>query len=162
MHIINNFLDEQANKVLFEIINSNQFIWYKGEVINPNISTVDRSYYQLSHTAFVDNKIQSNHFSMLDTFFFNKLNIKALIRVKINCTWKTDKIIEHGWHIDYNYGKTAVYYVNTTNGYTAFKEGKNVDGIGNRMVVFDSERQHSGTSCTDKEFRYVINFNFYD
>lgn len=162
MHIINNFLDEQTNKVLFDIISSNQFAWYKGEIIHPSIFTGDKNYYHLSHTAFLDNKVDSKHFSMLEAFFFKKLNIKALIRVKVNCVWRTDKIIEHGWHTDYNYGKTAVYYVNTTDGYTAFKEGKNVEGVGNRIVIFDSTRQHSGTSCTDKDFRYVINFNYYD
>ena len=51
--------------------------------------------------------------------------------------------------------------MNTNNGYTRFKKSK-VRSEENKMVIFNSKEEHTGSSCTDQEFRVVINFNYYD
>ena len=55
---------------------------------------------------------------------------------------------------------TAIFYVNSNNGYTEFENGAIVESEENRMVVFPAEMKHRGTSCTDKKIRVVINFNY--
>ena len=73
-----------------------------------------------------------------------------------------------GWHCDYDLQpdekgivKTAIFYVNSNNGYTIFKESKKkVRSVENRLVIFPSELEHCGGSCTDNKQRVVINFNF--
>ena len=50
--------------------------------------------------------------------------------------------------------------MNTNNGYTTFKDGTKVDSVANRMIIFDSELDHTGTTCTDQKSRVIINFNF--
>ena len=57
--------------------------------------------------------------------------------------------------------KTGIFYVNTNNGKTIFKNGKEVESIKNRMVIFPSNIEHAGTSNTDTENRIVINFNWF-
>ena len=56
--------------------------------------------------------------------------------------------------------KTAVLYLNTNNGYTKFKTGEQVESVENRLVLFDGNVQHAGTTCTDKRYRAVFNLNF--
>ena len=76
---------------------------------------------------------------------------------------KTNDIVEHGYHIDLPYPdgfKTAAFYLNTNDGYTKFSNGLKVESIRNRFVEFDGNTPHTGTTCTDSQFRAVINFNY--
>lgn len=56
---------------------------------------------------------------------------------------------------------TSIFYVNTNNGYTLFKNNQKVKSIENRMVIFKSSEIHSSVTCTDSKVRCVINFNFF-
>ena len=67
-------------------------------------------------------------------------------------------------HVDvekFDGGTTAIYYVNTNDGYTEFENGERVDSVENRLVIFDATMKHTGTTSTDTKFRSVINFNYY-
>ena len=67
-------------------------------------------------------------------------------------------------HIDFDEKKykihTGILYVNTNNGYTKFSNGEIVKSEENKYVEFDSQLEHTGTSCTDQDYRIVINFNY--
>ena len=82
--------------------------------------------------------------------------------MKLNCNYPTDKIMEHGFHIDTEENsKTSIFYMNTNNGYTKFEDnGEMVKSVQNRMITFDSSRRHSGSSCTDEYNRLVLNINW--
>ena len=85
------------------------------------------------------------------------------MRVKANMNMRTPEIIEHGFHTDGTSSCTAaIYYVNTNDGYTAFEDGTKVESIANRLVVFNTQTKHTGTTCTNAKFRCVINFNYYE
>jgi len=56
--------------------------------------------------------------------------------------------------------KTSIYYFNTNNGYTLFKDGKKIDSVQNRLITFPSSMEHTGTTCTDQPFRLVLNMNY--
>ena len=56
---------------------------------------------------------------------------------------------------------TGIYYVNSNDGYTEFEDGKIVNSIANRMILFRSDRLHRGVSQLDAQVRCVINFNFF-
>ena len=55
---------------------------------------------------------------------------------------------------------TAIYYLNTNNGYTKFKKGGKVKSVENRMVVFDSTFEHAAVTSTNVDRRLVVNFNY--
>ena len=65
-------------------------------------------------------------------------------------------MIEHEWHIDINeiteeqkkYAKTSVFYLNSTNGYTIFKDGIKVPSKANRHVMFPNHYEHASTTNT--------------
>ena len=56
--------------------------------------------------------------------------------------------------------KSAIYYVNSNNGYTKFKNGKKILSKQNKLIIFDNDQPHTGSTCTDERIRVVINFNY--
>ena len=84
-----------------------------------------------------------------------------LIKAKLNRTRCHPRHIEYGLHVDTQRrgALTAIYYLNTNNGYTLFEDGTRVASVANRMVVFNAELRHTGASCTDTATRLVLNLN---
>ena len=94
-----------------------------------------------------------------------KLNCKVLIKMKLNLNPRRSKIMEHGFHVDNDLSraKTAVFYFNDNDGYTIFeKTGEKVYSKENRIVIFDNNLRHTGTTCTNTNRRVVMNINFYE
>jgi hypothetical protein len=96
----------------------------------------------------------------------NLLEPVSIVRIKANLTTNSSKIIEHGYHTDYNNFsspnlKTAIFYINNNNGYTKFETGEVIESEENKLVVFDADKRHTGTNCSDKKCRVVINLNFF-
>ena len=91
----------------------------------------------------------------------NKVEAKKCIRIKANLTFKTPTIEPGPYHYDYKDMKTAVFYINTNNGYTEFESGVRVSSIANRVCIFDSNLHHRGTTHTEPDpRRIVVNFNY--
>ena len=58
--------------------------------------------------------------------------------------------------------KTAIFYINSNNGYTEFEEtGEKVLSVANRVCIFDNGLQHAGVTTTDTINRVVVNVNYY-
>ena len=90
-------------------------------------------------------------------------NLDLMVRIKVNMEPKTAEPVESLLHTDTNqYNKTAIYYVNTNNGYTRFKDGTKVDSIANRIVIFDAQTEHGGVTQTDEHVRVVVNINYFE
>jgi len=156
--VLDKFLNVEDLNILSSQINNDNFPWYYK---NCKVISGD-GHSQFIHTPYYNFSPTSSYFNFL-TPFLNKLKIISLVRIKINMTLKTDKIITYGFHTDFNDKnmKTGIFYVNTNNGKTIFKNGKEVDSVKNRMVIFPSNLEHAGTSNTDTENRIVINFNWF-
>ena len=56
--------------------------------------------------------------------------------------------------------KTAIFYLNTNNGYTLFEDSKKVDCVENRIAIFDSNKRHTGVTTTDTQSKVVLNINW--
>jgi len=156
IHIIDNFLTKEEHKIIKDLMFGPNFAWH----LNSTLSYKQNKYItnQFTH-IFYDGEIKSNYFSLL-TPLFEKLKIKNLLRCKANLNPYFNRVIENGYHIDYDYGLTAVYYVNTNNGYTRFKKNQKIKSLENRIVIFPSEIEHTGTTCSNEFARCVINVNF--
>ena len=161
--VIDNFLDEEEFKQLQSIVLSQGFHWQFDDcIVVPNDGQ-----YQLTHVIFNIRYggVHSEYYSLFDVVQ-QKLGVKRLDRIKLNLNPKTVFHRKGGYHCDnnlrdtYQHTKTAVLYLNTNNGWTEFKKGGRVKSIANRMVIFDSNLEHTGVTCTDKNRRVVINFNY--
>tara|TARA_R100000152_G_C6689520_1_gene121480 strand:- start:207 stop:740 length:534 start_codon:yes stop_codon:yes gene_type:complete len=90
-----------------------------------------------------------------------KLAVFHLLRVKANLRPRTAVPVQSNMHTDLELNqRTAIFYLNTNNGYTLFEDGTKVDSIENTLLIFHGHRKHSGVSCTDQKRRIVLNINY--
>ena len=157
MKIIDNFLPEEEFKSIQSFMMGGEFNWFycKGAVIE------DDGLYHMSH-MFFQPEVGSNseHLPMWNTFM-NKVEAKKCERIKANLTFRTPTIELTEYHNDYADMKTAIFYINTNNGYTEFENGVRVNSVANRVCIFDSNLFHRGTTHTEPDpRRIVVNFNY--
>jgi hypothetical protein len=160
--VIDNFLDKSSFMILQSIMMKDDFPWFWNDgVLVLGDSTLNQ--YQLTHAFYTNYTINSNYFEIVNPII-EKINPIAIMRIKANLNPRTEEIIEHGYHIDMKNApanhRTAVFYVNTNNGYTKFKDGTKVESVENRLVSFKTPLLHTGSTATDVNRRMVINFNY--
>ena len=153
MKIIDNFLSDDKYQDLFSFIADDKFPWFFGNVIEDSKLT------QFTHCFYTND--EPTPLYKVVSFFKEKLQMSSLVRIKANLNPRTEKLQIHddAWHSDFPNMTTAIYYLNTCDGYTKFENGKISNSVANRIVIFDSNLKHTGTSCTDSPGRLLINFN---
>jgi len=164
--VIHNFLSRTDFIAVKNQILNESFPWIIQNKSNPGDMMCDERFnLQFVHMFYHSPTIISKYISTLDPIF-KKLPHQMLIKAKANITGCTDAVQTYGYHIDVNadlakLSKTAIFYLNTNNGFTQFEDdGQQVPSIENSLVIFNSLDRHTGTSCTDHKYRAVINFNF--
>ena len=141
--------------------------WYWSDVVNKDQLDVDPlDNFQLTHMCYnncTPNLAEGSGYVAVNPIINHPdLNIRSLIRIKANLNLRTPKIVRHGFHVDVPFDcMTGIYYVNSNDGYTEFKDGTKVESVANRMVTFPSQTLHSGTSCTNNRRRVAINFVYF-
>lgn len=161
MKIIDNFLSQDVFSELKHVMSLPDFPWFWNDNIveDKELLCDELDNYQLTH-SFVHDGVQKSDWYPMLLPILRKTDCKALIRAKANLNPRTSEIIQSAYHTDFDNCTTAIFYLNTCNGYTLFKNGERVSSVENRMLFFDSSLQHTGTSCTDSKRRMVINFNY--
>ncbi len=163
MKVIDNFLcDEDFKQIENEICHSHKFPFYPYEYqVHKGDGQFQFVHEFYSHGVPISDKID------IAFSFMNKITSKGNyvpLRIKANCTTKTHEHEKSSFHIDLydiiQEYETAIFYVNTNNGWTEFEDGTKVESVANRMVMFSGKTKHRGVSQTDIPFRYVINFNY--
>ena len=159
MNIYKNFLPNDVFKNLKNTMMADYFPWYFNDSINDGNKR--KHDFQFTFT-FIRRGEQACWDDWLDIIKPVLKNIKhiKMNRVKANLLTRTDKIIEHQYHTDQEKGTTGILYLDNSNGYTKFKNGKVVKSEENKYVEFDSTLKHTGSTCTNKKRRVVINFNY--
>ena len=164
MKIIDDFLSDHEWQRVKKSMTSANFSWNIASIVYPDERECDElDNIQFVHLFFDVNDIKGIQENPILKFFTNKIKPFSVMRIKANVHSRTHKIIEHGLHMDFEHPEmeTAIYYVNTNNGYTKFEDGTKVESVANRMVLFPSVTKHGGTTCTDDRYRMVINFNWF-
>jgi hypothetical protein len=162
IQVIDNLLDIPTLREIQDLFFSPYLPWYyNNDVIFP-----DDGHYQFVH-LFYDKDTQKSELYFRLNPILDKLNYYSMVRCKSNLLTKTECNIEHGYHIDLvnledcHKPKTSIFYVNSNDGYTKFKDGYKVESVENRLITFDSRLEHTGCTCTDENIRIVINFNYF-
>ena len=169
--VIDNFLDSESFKDIQETMMSREFPWYWGDSIvytkhapdNRQPLLCDEIYdFQFTHIFFQGNEVRSKYYNNIVPLL-NKLECTGVFRIKANLNpIKPRDIVEHEYHVDNQVTPyTSIFYLNTNDGYTIFKDGTKIESVENRMVTFKTPFYHTGSSCTDQKRRVVINFNYY-
>ena len=154
MEVIDNFLPEEEFKEIHSLMTGHMFPWFfLDSMVEP-----DDGSFQFMHMFFLGSN--SENLDMWDTFM-KQVGAEKCERIKANLTLRTSKPYESLFHNDYDDMKTAIFYVNTNNGYTEFKNGVIVNSVANRVCLFDSNLQHRGVTHTEGDYqRIVVNFNY--
>jgi len=183
IEIKDNFLGIKEFDMIQDTLMGNMFPWYYNPLID---FAEDKDKYQFTHIFFEHHRPTSNQSTELMAPLLIEIGPLLLWRIKANLLTKTSNIIENEFHVDIvkiaslamvKFGDveidsaedkrvlkqltTSIFYVNTNNGYTKFKDGTKVESVANRLVSFPSDMKHKGTSCTDEKIRIVINFNYF-
>lgn len=130
-----------------------------------DMSNIKSQNWQLSylvHPIFFNYQILGGlAFELIEPILI-KLDVKALIRAKINLYPHAETLTEHGKHQDFPFShKAGIFYLNTCNGYTRLDDGPKIDSIENRMLLFDANIPHASTNTSDANARYNININYF-
>ena len=117
--------------------------------------------FYLMHMVYENTILSPTAYNLIEPIIV-QLGIKSLIRIKINIFPNTETIKEHGLHVDYEWPhKSALFSINTCNGYTKLSDNTKVESVANRMLIFDGRIQHSSTTCSNQPVRMNINFNYF-
>jgi len=164
VNVIDNFIHPEQFQHIQNVMLGSEFTWnYNDGIVG---SDDPPGTFQFTHTFFAargvtpdpDKVIKSPWLSILD------LVVRQLggsgWRIKANMGPRTKEIRRNKFHIDFPNIMTAVYFINTNNGWTEFQNGDKVESVENRIVIFDSNTMHTGTTCTNEKVRVLINFNY--
>jgi len=161
--VVDNFLPYSDFCEIRDALLSPNFPWFYGVVVEDDAIIEDifatQYNFQFTHLFYTKDNANSQHFYNLKKLI-DKIDPISLVRIKANLSPKTDKIIEYGYHTDFENIISCVFYINSNNGYTKFKNGTTIESVENRALFFDSNLLHTGTSCTDQNIRIAINLNF--
>lgn len=158
--VVDDFLPKEDFKNIQDTMLGPDFPWF----YNPAIDyEVDEDKFQFTHAFYRYHRPQSIFYDKWFEMLFKPIIRESVLdRIKANLLVKTSEIIENDFHTDITSSTkpltTSIFYVNTNNGYTKFKDGTIVESLENRLVTFPVNKKHKGTTCTDENVRIVIDF----
>ena len=167
--IEDNFLKQENFDEVKKNLTGKHFPWFISNFIDFENDVPDK--FQFTHVFYFGGAPQSSYMELAN-YLVKAIQPLSVYRIKANLLTKTPNIVENVFHVDIGnlenspeilkQWTTSIFYVNTNNGYTLFENGTKVESVANRMVTFPSNMKHTGTSCTDKKYRIVINFNYFE
>ena len=161
MKVIDDFLPQDQFNLLQQYFLSPDFTWNVNDSIAGKKQGIDQ--YQFVHTFYDISKPALHNFSPFLTPLFNKLNAQYIFRVKANLRPRTTQGVLSDYHTDMDLNQqTAIFYLNTNNGYTKFQDNtlEDVPSVANRLLTFYGGLKHCGSSCTDSNYRILLNINY--
>ena len=161
MKIIDNFLPTSDFEIVRDYLLSDSFTWNLSNTIADKRQGIDQ--YQFFHTFFDVTNPSLQNYSNFITPLLNKLQAKYILRIKANLRPRTTQGVLSPYHIDLEANQqTAIFYLNTNNGYTKFQDNtlQDVPSVANRLLTFYGGLKHCGCSATDSNYRIVLNINY--
>ena len=159
MKITDNFLSDDEFKSIQDWFTGESFHWYYNNSIAGNKQGLDQ--FQFVHPFYDVAKPSLNKFSSFLYPFLTKLNAKYIFRIKANLRPRTTTAVLSDFHTDMSLNQqTGIFYINTNNGYTKFKDDSTVPSVANRFLSFSGDLEHCGASSTDTNSRIVLNINY--
>lgn len=157
--IIKNVMEYVDFQNLSRTVKSQEFEWHYHE--NQSHLLTDGEYFD--HCLYNNFEINSHAFNLIRPLL-DKLNVKALVQARLNLLIAKETHQFSEFHKDYSYEcKTAIFYINTCNGYTELFDDKKTKIISqeNKVVIFNSQINHRAVSQTDNKRRIVLNLNYF-
>ena len=155
MIVKDDFLTLEELDQLDSIINNPFFPWFY-----QTVQTWDDDPF-FCHVLYHADEPRSEFYKPIQNIFKKYMNWSSMYRLNVNLCTKIGST--SNFHTDTN-GKdneevmtTAIFYLNTNNGYTQIVNGNKIDSVENRLVTFPTDTLHFGTTHTDVDYRAVLN-----
>ena len=161
--IIDNVLPESELENSKELINTNGVPFYFNKSLNGNHIKENNMFYMTHLLYNWDNNCPS-YSTFFDAYriILDKLEVKSLIRMKINLYPSTSIRETHPQHYDYSYKhKGCIFSLNTCDGATILEDGTEIESVANRALLFNPQKPHSSTSTTNVKARLNVNINYF-
>jgi|SRR6056300_1300361 hypothetical protein len=157
--IIKNALSNENKKYIQDIYQGYNIPWSYNDGVLESKNPID---FQFVHTISKDGGDGQGPAWDAIIPILQILNPWSLLKAKSNLRTKSHVIEESQYHRDqWIPGSfTAIYHVNTCDGYTKWKDGDKIESIENTLIIFPAHMQHLGTTCTNTNRRIVININY--
>ena len=161
-NLLNNKHLVEVDQLINVVPGTNDFPWYlqKEQVTGAD----DGSWF--CHILYDEDVPKSDWYNPLINIFKNYLPQVTLVRVYVNLLLRQETPSISDFHTDYEHPEnpnnitTAIFYLNTNNGATEFKDGDRIDCVRNRLIMFPTNTSHRAIGQTDVIERIVLNFNF--
>ena len=179
VQIYDNFMETELFRSIQEFLLGPMFPWlyndkittgkYNGTKQLDNVNVVrhqNDDVFQFTHLFFVGPQGDWSDQTFNINPILNAIAPSAWVRIKINLGTRDSEHTMGGWHSDAKIGApsanltTAIFYMNTNNGYTLLETEK-IESVENRLVVFPCDMLHTGISQTDTKIRVTLNLNFF-
>lgn len=173
VEVIDGFLSEEDNYSLLKVMmENNKFSWRPSRCLTERDYDEDpRFNLQFTHIFYTNgsyhtsDEFYSEHYDYVKPIV-DKLDIDILVKIKANLTVNRGRREDQGFHMDMpvaltGKGKTAIYYVNGTNGGTRLDQGEFIEGVSNRLVILPNNIRHTAVSHdSNSPMRLVLNINW--
>ena len=184
MKIKDKFLDKLTFYRIQKAILSTETLWVCVKNITGSMLDQEKDAYFV-HMIYDNGEVQSPTLGWIADTLKEAIGATTLMRVKVNLYPRTDILVHHTPHTDYNLPKStafngreiysedghreintrsldhkgAILSLNTCDGHTNVN-GEIFPSVKNRMLFFDPTITHNSTNCTDSPFRLNININY--
>lgn len=152
--IIDNFLDVSDFEILSDTVLNPNFLWSV-----QNDETETNLFLELIH--YENNKPLSEFYNLLVPIM-KKIEVLGLVEIRANMYFSNTYLKSFKKEKKYNFSVgTAIYYINTNDGYTLLEDGSKIESRENRIVLFEESSFYYETNCTDNSCRTNITFNYF-
>ena len=163
--VIKNFLDPIFFESLKHLIIKDDFPWFKRDRQVSKGNKLELGYF--THSFFNNQNSTSLYYKDYILPILNKLNSLSVIQVRANLTPSVFYLERSSaFHCDYyTKNKTAILYLNTCDGGTDIKINNEIifiEAEENKILIFDADVEHRGVVSNNSDFRYIINFNYFE
>lgn len=161
MKIIHDCLSKEEFKPLKDMVTSKDFPWFYREAEVKK--ETDSEYF--THTFYyAPNNLQSQWYELIVPIL-DQIKRTHLIWARANLLINKSSHIRSALHRDIDSSKsiTAIFYVNSNNGFTLLKTDKGdikSSSEENKLIIFNSQILHQSVRQTDTNQRITLNFNF--
>ena len=165
IEIMDNFLKDIHLTQLDKLIDIPAFPWF---LRKEQVYGADDGCW-LRHLIYDENMPASIIYGSVSEIFKDYLKYVSLCRITVNLLLKQETPSISDFHTDFEHDidisdetkiTTAIFYLNTNNGATEFKDGDRIDCVRNRLLMFPTLTPHRAIGQTDVSYRIVLNFNF--